>query len=317
MAQKKLIVIALGGHALIKQGEKGTISEQEKNGMVIAESLFKVLESSQYDIVITHGNGPQAGHSLLKNEKCKDILPPLPLDVCVAENQGSMGYILQQAIMNKFRKESKSRSIVTMITQVKVSKFDKAFKNPTKPIGPFYTKDEIEEILKRENWPIVEDAGRGYRRVVPSPEPLEIIQLESIKHLVHEGHIIITLGGGGIPVWEKDDGDFEGIEAVIDKDISSAQLASKLSADLFIILTEVEYVYLNYGKKNQHLLNKIDINKAKEYLKNGEFGEGNMEPKIKAALLYLESGGKEVIITEVKNFVNALTNNEGTHIIGS
>ncbi|MFH1227859.1 MAG: carbamate kinase [Planctomycetota bacterium] len=310
---KKLVVVALGGNAFLKDKEKGTIHEYETN---TAETFgyFLPLLKDDYQIVITHGNGPQVCNILIQNETAKDLVPQMPLDVCVADSEGSIGYIIQQALLNQLRKHDIKRYVVTMITQVVVDSKDPAFSNPTKPIGPFYKKEEAELLKTEKKWVMSEDSGRGWRRIVPSPQPTRIIQQQMIKELVKEGHIVVAVGGGGIPIWKNKDNDYEGIEAVIDKDLASALLASEIKAPLFIILTTVPKVYINYGKPDQKALDKVSLTQLRGYLKDGHFGVGSMKPKIEAAIKYLSAVDGAVIITSAERLAAALNKEDGTHI---
>ncbi|MCK5578953.1 MAG: carbamate kinase, partial [Planctomycetes bacterium] len=226
--------------------------------------------------------------------------PAMPLDVCVSDSEGSLGYILQQAILNELRRHDIPRYVVTMITQVVVDKNDPAFKNPTKPVGPFYSKEKADQLKKDRQWHLKEDSGRGYRRVVPSPQPVKIIQRPMIRDLAKAGHVVIALGGGGIPIWKKSNGDYEGIEAVIDKDRASSVLAREIKADRFVMLTTVPEVYLNYGQPNQKPVRQITLTTAKKYLAEGHFQVGSMKPKIEAAVSYLEKRNGKVIITSAE-----------------
>jgi carbamate kinase len=310
----RLVVVALGGNALMRAGEKGTISEQEKNSADTCRHILSLVKRG-YSIVITHGNGPQVGAVLLKNELCKDRFPPMPVDVCVSDTQGSIGYILQQALLNELRRNGIRKFVVTMITQVVVNKDDRAFKNPTKPIGPFYDGKRARELMKKNGWSMIEDAGRGWRRVVASPVPVKIIQRDMIKRLADDGHIVIAVGGGGIPIWKKEDGEYEGIEAVIDKDLATAVIASEIRADMMIILTEVPRVYVNFGKPNQKPLKTLTERMAKRYLSEGQFGVGSMKPKIEAALQFIDAVGNDVLITSPECLEKALEGRTGTLVV--
>ncbi|MFH1421614.1 MAG: carbamate kinase [Planctomycetota bacterium] len=313
-ARGKMCVLALGGNSLIKKGEKGTIKEQEHNAEEMTRNIFGLIMCG-YNLVITHGNGPQVGNALIRNELAADEMPPMPLDVCVADTEGSMGYILQQALLNELRRHNmRNVYVVTMITQVMVEKNDPAFSNPTKPIGPFPTKEQAEKRVKEDEWHVIEDAGRGYRRVVPSPRPVKIIQRYMIRDLCRQGNIVIALGGGGIPVIKNKNNDYEGIEAVIDKDLASAELAKVIHADLFMVLTGVPGVYLNYNKSNQRPINKLSLAEAKHYLSEGQFPPGSMGPKIQAAIEYLNSEDGSVIITDTPYVNDALEGKAGTII---
>ena len=311
---KKLAVIALGGNALLKTGQKGTISELEHNAAETCR-YFLPLIKNDWQIVLTHGNGPQVGSTLIQHEVAKDIVPAMPLDVCVSETQGSLGYILQQAMLNELRRNKIERYVVTMITQVVVDSKDKAFKEPTKPIGPFYTKDQAEALKAEKKWVMIEDSGRGFRRVVPSPTPVKVIQRLMIKELAQSGHIVIAAGGGGIPIYKKDDNDYEGIEAVVDKDMASAIIAIEIKAGVFIILTTVPKVYINFGKPNQQGIVRMTVSQARKYLDEGQFGTGSMKPKIESAVNYLAKIDGKVIITSAENLAEAMEGRSGTTII--
>jgi len=293
----KVVVIALGGNAILKSNEKGTFQQQLKNINKTVKQLKLLLK--KYRIVITHGNGPQVGNLLLQQEKSKEKIPPMPLDVCDAMTQGQIGYFLQMSLKNQLNK-----SVATVVTQILVDKKDPAFKKPTKPIGPFYSRKFFKNMIKEEE---------GWRKVVPSPKPKKIIEIEGIKNLVKKGIIVIACGGGGIPVVLKER-KLTGIEAVIDKDYASQKLATELKAETLILLTDIDYVYLNYGEKNQKPLRKIKVKKAIKYLKQGHFIEGSMKPKIEASIEFLRRGGKKVIITELLSLEKALKNKAGTII---
>ncbi|MEK7309654.1 MAG: carbamate kinase [Planctomycetota bacterium] len=311
---KKLAVIALGGNALLKPGEKGTISELERNAAETCR-YFLPLIKNDWQIVLTHGNGPQVGSTLIQHESAKDLVPAMPLDVCVSETQGSLGYILQQAMLNELRRNKIERYVVTMITQVVVDSKDKAFKEPTKPIGPFYTKDQAESLQKEKKWTMIEDSGRGFRRVVPSPTPVKVIQRLMIKELAQSGHIVIAAGGGGIPIYKKDDNDYEGIEAVVDKDMASAIIAIEIKSSVFIILTTVPKVYINFGKPNQQGIVRMTVSQARKYLDENQFGTGSMKPKVESAVNYLAKIDGKVIITSAENLAEAMEGRSGTTII--
>ena len=310
----KMCVLALGGNSLIKKDERGTIEEQKQNAEEMTKDIFGLITRG-YNLVITHGNGPQVGSTLIRNERAASEVPPMPLDVCVADTEGSMGYILQQALLNELRRHNmRNVYVVTMITQVLVDGDDPAFSNPTKPVGPFLAKEQAQKRVKEDNWQIIEDAGRGYRRVVPSPKPVKIIQRYMIRDLCRQGNIVIALGGGGIPVRKNKDNDYEGIEAVIDKDLASAELAKVIHAELFIILTGVPCVYLDYNKVNQKVLEHLTLEQAKRYLQEGQFPPGSMGPKIEAAIEYLQAEDGSVIITDTPYLNDALEGKAGTTI---
>ncbi len=309
MESKQTVLIALGGNVLIREKEQGTIEQQERHAEEVCRDIFSVLHKG-YNVVITHGNGPQAGASLIRYEMASAMLPVMPLDVCVADNEGEMGYILQQALLNELRRNELRRFVVTMITQVIVDSKDPAFDKPTKPIGPFFSRTEARSLEKERKWIMIEDAGRGWRRVVPSPRPTRIIQRDMIRLLAHEGHIVIACGGGGIPITKKDNNDYVGIEAVVDKDRASALLAEDIGAEMFIILTRVPKVSLNFGKPDQRDLDSITVAEAERYLAEGHFAPGSMRPKIESCIEFIRKGGRSAIITDSEHMEQAL---EGTH----
>jgi carbamate kinase len=305
------MVIALGGNAIKKATEKGTAAEQLRNIQETCECIWELVKD--HDVVITHGNGPQVGDILIQQEVGEPYVPAMPLDICVAESQGLIGYMVQQSLKNVLRRHGIEREVVTLITQVLVDDKDPAFKTPTKPVGPFYTKERA-EILKREGVSVMEDAGRGYRRVVPSPDPQEVMEAEVITSLLNQGVIVIGAGGGGIPVDRKE---LHGIEAVVDKDLASEILAEAISADYFIILTDVGEVALNYGSENQENLDVLTVEEAEQYLKEDQFAPGSMRPKIVSAIRFLRAGGKKVIITSPQKVSGALRGRGGTEIVFS
>lgn len=310
-------LVAFGGNALIKDGQKGTYEQQRQAANQMCGTLLAIVQKG-YDLVVTHGNGPQVGNLLIQRELSKGAIPELPLDVLVAETEGSLGYILQQELLNHLRAHRTGKYVVTMITQVLVDKDDPAFGKPTKPVGPFFTKEQAQQLRQEHpDWVMLDDAGRGYRRAVPSPIPRRIIQSRMIRALVYGGNVVIALGGGGIPMIKGEDGHYVGIEAVIDKDLSSALLANDVKADLLIVLTGVNKVQLNFGKPNAKALDTITYTQAKQYLLEGHFPAGSMGPKITAALRYLENGGRHVIITNAQGLEAALEGNDGTHIVWS
>lgn len=313
MTLKEKIVIAIGGNAIIVEGQRGTIEEQYENINKLCPFIVDLIEEG-YKITLTHGNGPQVGNLLLQNESAKDTVPESPIDVCVAETQGQLGYMIKQSLENTLRKRNINRDVASILAQVVVDENDSAFTNPTKPIGPFYSKEMSDEIIETKNYVMVEDSGRGYRRVVASPKPKDIIEQQTIKTLVENGTIVITVGGGGIPVTNKN-GIVTGIEAVIDKDYASSLLANQIDADFLIILTGVPQVAINFGKSNQEFLSKMTLDVAKEYYKEGQFPKGSMGPKIEAAIEYLDRGGKKVIITSMDLLKDAIDGKTGTIII--
>ncbi|HHX60122.1 MAG TPA: carbamate kinase [Epulopiscium sp.] len=309
---KDTIVIALGGNAIIREGQRGTIEQQYEN---IEESCGYIadLVEEDYNIIITHGNGPQIGNLLLQNEAAKDIVPTAPLDVCVAETQGQLGFMIKKSLINTLRKRNIEKSVLCLLTQIVVDEKDPAFQNPTKPIGPFYTKEEAEELARTKGYEIVEDSGRGYRRVVASPMPTDIIEKATIKQLAEEGHVVIALGGGGISVTEES-GILRGIEAVVDKDHASGLLANLIGAQHLVILTGVPNVAYNFGKPDQEFLATLTIEQAKKYAQEGQYPAGSMGPKIGAAIDYVENGGGKMIITSMDLLKDAMDGKAGTLI---
>ena len=308
---KKKAVIALGGNALIKEGQEGTIYEQFANTRNVSKSIVKIIKEG-WNVVVTHGNGPQVGSILLQNDLAKDVTPPMPLGICVAESEGFIGYMIQQCLSNALKNANIDRSVVTLITQVLVDENDPSFANPTKPIGPYYSDEEVEEI-KQEGFQIKKESD-GWRIVVPSPDPESIVEGEIINKMLDEDIIVIASGGGGMPVIEKEGWGLDGLEAVIDKDLASERLAEAINAELLIILTNVEKVYLNYNTPEQKPLDKVSLEDLKKYYKEGHFPVGNMGPKILAAIRFLESGGERVIISDVEKGWDAFKGETGTHI---
>jgi carbamate kinase len=308
---RKKAVVALGGNALIKEGQEGNIYEQFENTRGAIKSIVGIIKEG-WDVVITHGNGPQVGAILLQNELARDITPPMPLGICVAESEGFIGYMIQQNLSNFLKKENIERPVVTLITQVLVDEDDNTFKNPTKPIGPYYRDDEVENLI--EEGYKVKKLPEGWRIVVPSPDPKSIVEGEIIQKMLEDDIIVIASGGGGMPVIEKEGWGLDGLEAVIDKDLASERVAEAINAELLLILTNVEKVYLNYRTPNQKPLNSVSIKKIKKYYDEEHFPPGSMGPKILAAIRFLESGGKKVIITHVDKGWEAFKGKTGTHI---
>lgn len=310
----KIAVVALGGNALLRGNEIGTIQQQEKNTYDTCVNLINLLNRG-FGLVITHGNGPQVGNIMLRNEAGYNTykVPKMPLDICVADSQGGIGYMIEKQMRNILQKNKIKKNVVTVVTQVLVEKDDPAFQNPNKPVGPYYLKEEADLLAKSNNFIFKEDAKkRGWRRVVPSPDPKDIINKKIIKSLVQKGNIVIACGGGGIPVFLDHEKNLQGTEAVIDKDLASSLLASEIGAEEFIILTDVPKVFLNFNKPNQIQLDQITLSDAKKYYANGEFGDGSMGPKVLAAIRYISNGGKETIITEATQLGNS---NSGTKIV--
>jgi carbamate kinase len=267
-----------------------------------------------FDLIIIHGNGPQVGNLLIQMEEAVTKIPPFSLEVCDAMTEGSMGFMLEKALINELRRSSLDKEVATLVTQVVVDREDPAFESPTKPIGPFYTKYRAQMLARQKKWTMIEDAGRGYRKVVPSPKPIDIVPKRVIRDLVRSGKIVIAAGGGGIPIIINGNGVFQGVEAVIDKDYAASLIASEVKVDLFIILTDVDRVYLNYGKPDQEALHIISVDQARAYLKEGQFPAGSMGPKIKAAIDFIQNGGTEVLITSANTLKAALINRSGTKI---
>jgi carbamate kinase len=308
----KTALIAVGGNSLIRAGEKGTLQEQLANTRRTAAAIVGLVKLG-YRLVITHGNGPQVGAQLLRSERASDLVYSQTLDVCGAASQGEIGYLLAQSLRNELTREKIDVPVVSLVTQTLVSSEDPAMLHPTKPIGPFYSRSDAEEKHRTLGWTIVEDAARGYRRVVPSPEPIEILELEIIRDLIGDGALVISTGGGGIPVVREND-ELRGVEAVIDKDRASALLAAKMDVDLFAISTDTDFVYLNYRKPDQVPLRAVTAAELKEHYNAGHFPPGNMGPKVESVLSFLASGGREAVITSFEYLAAAVTGSAGTHI---
>ncbi|MDO9577003.1 MAG: carbamate kinase [Candidatus Cloacimonadales bacterium] len=310
----KLAVIAVGGNSLIKDKNHLTVEDQYDCIVDTSHHIVRLIEKG-INVVITHGNGPQVGFILLRSEISKEQIHEIPLPSAGADTQGAIGYQIQQAIQNILQHKGIIKNIVTVVTQVLVDKNDPAFQNPTKPIGPFFSKEDAELKRKKYNWNVSEDAGRGYRRVVASPLPIQVIELAAIKSLIEADFLVVAVGGGGIPVILNENGDLEGVPAVIDKDRASALLAGNLNADYLIISTAVEQVYLNFGQENEKALSEITLREAKQYCREGHFAKGSMLPKMEAAIQFLENGGHEVIITTPERLADAVDGKAGTRIV--
>lgn len=306
------IVIALGGNALIKPHQAGTIDEQLANLETGLGGIVELIERG-HQLVITHGNGPQVGNILLRVEAARGQAYDLPLDVCVAQSQGELGYLIQQSLQNALQQRGLKRSVISVISQVIVSEDELRWQKPTKPIGPFYTEGQA-QLLKKQGHSLVQDAGRGFRRVVRSPAPLAIVEQDAIKMLFEQGVIVIAVGGGGIPVTVSANGSLRGVAAVVDKDLASATLATAIGADKIIDLTSVEKVKLNYGKPHERDLDRLTTSEAKRYLADGQFPRGSMGPKIEASIQFLEHGGQRVIISNLENLIEAFDGATGTHL---
>ena len=309
-----LAVIAIGGNSLILDSKKITVADQYQAASETAHHIA-ALVAAGYRVVITHGNGPQVGFILLRSDLARNVLHQVPLDSCVADTQGALGYQIGQTLANELRRQGIQKSIATVVTQVLVDNQDPAFSNPTKPIGSFYTEEEARKHKADSGWTLKEDAGRGWRRVVASPKPLRIVEEDTVRLLLEQDVVVIAVGGGGIPVRENEKGDLEGCAAVIDKDLASCLLAKNLRADLFIISTGVDKVAVDFKKPTQRELDKLTVAEAKKYLAEGQFPAGSMGPKIEAAIDFLEHGGKEVIITQPHLLEDAIAGKNGTHLV--
>jgi carbamate kinase len=310
--KKEIMVVALGGNAIIRKKGEEDIEHQFLRTQETMEYIVEIIKLGSWHLLITHGNGPQVGDMLLRSELSSTY--PIPLDSCVAYTQGSMGYMLQQTLTNTLKRQGINIPVVSIITQVQVNPHDPAFKDPSKPVGRFMKKEEALTCKINRGWDVKENAGRGWRRVVASPRPLKILELSIIKLLLNQGVIVIAGGGGGVPVRQDPDGTYQGEEAVIDKDLTSSVLAQKVGAHTFLILTGERYVALNYRTPNQIWLKKVRVKDIKKYYKEGHFPPGSMGPKIKAALEFLEAGGKRVIITSAESLLDALIGKTGTRI---
>ncbi len=312
----KLAVVAIGGNSLIKDKQHQTVEDQYQAAKETAYHIANMIEQG-WDVAIGHGNGPQVGFILRRSEIAAKVagMHEVPLDACGADTQGAIGYALQQNLANEFKRRGMHKRAATVITQVVVDQNDPSFQNPSKPIGGFMEQGEARDRADKEGWVVVEDAGRGWRRVVPSPLPQEIIELDAVRELLNAGIITITVGGGGIPVVRNAQGDLEGVAAVIDKDYASSLLARSIGADLFLISTAVEKVYLNFNKPNQRAVDVMTVSEAKQYMDEGHFAKGSMLPKIRAIIWFLETGGKEALITNPENIARALRGETGTRII--
>ncbi|WDV46023.1 carbamate kinase [Clostridiaceae bacterium M8S5] len=309
----KKVVVALGGNALQESGKPATSQSQLEVIKSTVVYLADMIDEG-YELIIAHGNGPQVGRIVLQNEAANDITPAMPFDVCGSMSQGMIGYHLQQCLGDELKRRGNNTPVVSLVTQVVVSKDDEAFKNPTKPIGPFYTKEEADKLVSEKGYDVVEDSGRGYRRVVASPMPEKIVELNSVKALIDAGHIVITVGGGGIPVVQDKNG-LTGVAAVIDKDLASEKLAEDLDADMLVILTAVDKVAINFGKPDQKDLADITVKEAYEYIEEGHFAPGSMLPKVKAAIKFAESKpNRKALIASLVKAKEALKGNSGTTI---
>ncbi len=314
MIDSRFAVLAIGGNSLIK----------DKNHIALAWQYEAVQETSKYiadligeglSVVITHGNGPQVGFIYRRGELARHELPLIPLDICGADTQGAIGYMIQKALLNEFRKRGIAKKVTTVVTQTIVERNDPSFEHPSKPIGSFMSEKEALTNREEFGWVVVEDAGRGFRRVVPSPIPREIVELDAIRLLVESGYVLVSTGGGGIPVILNDQGDLEGVEAVIDKDLGSSLLARSLGADTFIISTAIDAVYLNFGTEKEKPISHATVSEIKQYLAEGHFKPGSMKPKIEAIIQFLEGGGKKAVITSPENLLKSVRGECGTTIV--
>jgi len=313
--EKQLVVVALGGNAILQPGQRGTFDEQMLNVHTTCVQLAQMIESGKYKVVVTHGNGPQVGNLLLQNEAGKEVAAPMPLFVCGAESQGMIGLMIQQNLGNLLAEAGKGDiPIATIVTQVVVDKEDQAFVNPTKPVGPFYSEAEAKALESQKGYNVREDAGRGWRRVVPSPDPIAIHEKVAIRQLVDARSIVIASGGGGIPV-VKEDGKLKGVDAVIDKDLAGERLAVDVGAPIFMVLTDVDSVRLNYNTPDEVALSQITVAEAKKYAEEGHFAKGSMGPKVRAAIRFVEAGGEKSVITSLDKAFDALEGRAGTTII--
>ena len=311
---RNVAVVAVGGNSLIKDKTHKTVPDQYD---AAAESMHQIagMIETGWDVVITHGNGPQVGFILRRSELSKHELHEVPLDYCGADTQGAIGYMFQQALYNEFAQRGLNKQAATIVTQVLVDRKDPAFENPSKPIGSFMDQPTASARSEAEGWVVVEDAGRGWRRVVPSPQPIEIVQQDAILTLVKQGYVVIAVGGGGIPVVKDEAGNLVGVEAVIDKDFASALLANGIQADLLLVSTAVPQIAINYNKPDQRWLDRMTLAEAKDYLAGGHFAKGSMGPKVQAIIKYLEAGGVEALVTDPGNIERALAGETGTRIV--
>ena len=314
---EKLVIVAIGGNSLVKDNGRNTIQDQYE---AVCETAVNIADMVQegYNVVVTHGNGPQVGFALQRCEIASEVaeMPLVPLVNCVADTQGGIGYQIQQALTNEFAKRGINKKVASVITQVEVSSEDPNFQNPTKPVGSFFTLEQTEEMQKEHaDWVFIEDSGRGYRRVVSSPKPIDIVEKDAIKSLIEAGYVVVAVGGGGIPVVKTSEITYEGIDAVIDKDFATSLLAEQIDAETLIITTGVPQVCINFGKPNQKALERITVEETKQYVAEEHFAKGSMLPKIEASLSFLEKNGTSVIITNPESLKDAIMNKAGTHIV--
>ncbi|NJE04074.1 carbamate kinase [Thermococcus sp. MV11] len=312
----KRVVIALGGNAILQRGQKGTYEEQMANVMKTARQIVDIILDGDYEVVITHGNGPQVGALLLHMDAGQAVhgIPAQPMDVAGAMTQGQIGYMIQQALVNELRARGIEKPVATIVTQTLVDKDDPAFQNPSKPVGPFYDEETAKKLAEEKGWVVVEDSGRGWRRVVPSPDPKGHVEAPVIVDLVEKGFIVIASGGGGVPVVEEN-GRLRGVEAVIDKDLAGEKLAEEVNADIFMILTDVNGAAVNFGKPDERWLGKVTVEELKRYYEEGHFKKGSMGPKVLAAIRFVEGGGERAVIAHLEKAVDALKGKTGTQVV--
>jgi carbamate kinase len=314
MVMNRIAVVAIGGNSLIKDKAHQTVPDQYAAARETCIHIAGMIEHG-WNVAIGHGNGPQVGFILRRSELSRHELHEVPLDFCGADSQGAIGYMLQQNLYNEFRRRGLDKQAVTVVTQVLVDRNDPAFQKPTKPIGSFMAEAEAARRRDEEGWNVLEDAGRGWRRVVPSPQPERVVERDTVKELIDAGFVVITVGGGGIPVVQDQEGNLIGVAAVIDKDFASSLLATSIGADLLLISTAVEKVALNFGKPDQRWLDRVTVAEARQYMAEGHFAAGSMKPKIEASIRFLEKGGKEALITDPENIERALLGETGTRIV--
>jgi len=313
----KFVVVAIGGNSLVKDNDRDSIQDQFEAVREIAANIADMVHEGT-DVVVTHGNGPQVGFELRRSEIAHEVIgmSAVPLVNCVADTQGGIGYLVQQALTNEFINRGINKKVATVITQVEVSSDDPNFQNPTKPVGSFFTAEQAEELKKSyPEWTMIEDSGRGYRRVVPSPVPVDIVEKDVIKSLIESGYVVIAVGGGGIPVVKTADQTYEGIDAVIDKDFATSLLAEQIDAEALVITTGVPKVFVHFGTPEQKALDEVSVEEIKQYAAEGHFPKGSMLPKIEASLKFLEKQGRRVIITNPESLQDAIKKQAGTHII--
>lgn len=309
-----MAVVALGGNAILQKGQKGTADEQFDNIRVTSWHIAQMIAAG-WRVVVAHGNGPQVGNILLQNEEARHIVPPMPLDVCGAQSQGLIGYMLVQALRNELRAKGINRRPVALVTQVVVDPEDPAFRKPTKPVGPFYTEAQARRLAQTKGYQVVDTGPKGWRRVVPSPDPSGIVEIEAVHALVDAGMVVVTCGGGGIPVARGAGGQLYGVEAVIDKDLATERLATELGADVMIILTDVEQVILGYGKPEARAVARLTVGEARRLLAGGEFPAGSMGPKVEACVRFVERGGRRSVIANLAHGIAALRGESGTEFV--